>query len=65
MGDTKIDAATITAPAPVLERLQERRRYLEIEGLRGWACVSVMLSHLFFGVFIKATPLSSRRTGGR
>ena len=56
MGDTKIDAATITAPAPVLERLQERRRYLEIEGLRGWACVSVMLSHLFFGVFIKATP---------
>jgi peptidoglycan/LPS O-acetylase OafA/YrhL len=32
------------------------RRHLEIDGLRGWACVSVMLSHLFFGVFIKASP---------
>jgi peptidoglycan/LPS O-acetylase OafA/YrhL len=49
----------------MLEQLQERRRYLEIDGLRGWACVSVMLSHLFFGVFNKAAPPLSRRTGGR
>jgi hypothetical protein len=55
-----MDAATATAPAPVLERLQARRRYLEIDGLRGWACVSVMLSHLFFGVFIKAAPPFAR-----
>ena len=61
-----MDAATVTAPALVLEQLQARRRYLEIDGLRGWACVSVMLSHLFFGVFNKAAPPPlSRRTGGR
>jgi peptidoglycan/LPS O-acetylase OafA/YrhL len=35
------------------------RRHLEINGLRGWACVSVMLSHLFFGVFIKARASSA------
>lgn len=47
-----MDGAMVTAPAPV----REQRRYGEIDGLRGWACVSVMLSHLFFGVFIKAIP---------
>ena len=33
-----------------------RQRHFEIDGLRGWACVSVMLSHLFFGVFINVEP---------
>ena len=51
-----MDSATAPAPPPVPEQLQARRRYHEIDGLRGWACVSVMLSHLFFGVFIKAEP---------
>ncbi len=49
-----MDAVTVPAPEP--EQRQARRRHLEIDGLRGWACVSVMFSHLFFGVFIKADP---------
>ena len=51
-----MDTAPVTAPEPGPEHIQARRRYLEIDGLRGWACVSVMLSHLFFGVFIKVSP---------
>ena len=47
-----MDGTATTASAPALTQ----PRYPEIDGLRGWACVSVMLSHLFFGVFIKADP---------
>jgi peptidoglycan/LPS O-acetylase OafA/YrhL len=31
-------------------------RLYELDGLRGWAAVSVMLSHFLFGVFVKADP---------
>ena len=51
-----MDTPTATASEHLPEPLQARRRYLEIDGLRGWACVSVMFSHLFFGVFINASP---------
>jgi peptidoglycan/LPS O-acetylase OafA/YrhL len=33
-----------------------RGRVFEMDGLRGWASLSVMLSHLLFGVFIKLQP---------
>jgi peptidoglycan/LPS O-acetylase OafA/YrhL len=33
-----------------------RTRHYEIDGMRGWACVSVMFSHLFFGVFLNTEP---------
>ncbi|MBV8096125.1 MAG: acyltransferase [Acetobacteraceae bacterium] len=54
-----MDAAPATTQlehAPIAQLSPARRRYHEIDGLRGWACMSVMLSHLFFGVFIKAEP---------
>jgi peptidoglycan/LPS O-acetylase OafA/YrhL len=31
-------------------------RLYEMDGLRGWASLSVMLSHLLFGVFVNAEP---------
>jgi peptidoglycan/LPS O-acetylase OafA/YrhL len=31
-------------------------RLYELDGLRGWAAVSVLLSHFLFGVFVKADP---------
>jgi peptidoglycan/LPS O-acetylase OafA/YrhL len=31
-------------------------RLCELDGLRGWASVSVMLSHLLFGVFVRVDP---------
>lgn len=48
--------ATALASAAALEHPEVRLRFPEVDGLRGWACVSVMLSHLFFGVFINADP---------
>ena len=51
-----MDATATTASAPELTQAKIQPRYPEIDGLRGWACVSVMLSHLFFGVFINADP---------
>jgi peptidoglycan/LPS O-acetylase OafA/YrhL len=31
-------------------------RLLEIDGLRGWAALSVLMAHLVFGVFIRDSP---------
>ncbi len=47
-----MDATAETPPMPS----HTRQRHFEIDGLRGWACVSVMFSHLFFGVFINVEP---------
>jgi peptidoglycan/LPS O-acetylase OafA/YrhL len=35
-----------------------RTRIVEIDGIRGWAALSVMMSHLIFGVFVNVTPSS-------
>lgn len=51
-----MDATAVATSAPVFRQLESRPRYPEIDGLRGWASVSVMLSHLFFGVFIRSDP---------